>query len=313
MIIGVDIGGMSYKFGVVDNGKIICKNSLKFDKSISSEESIVLLSKKILKLLDDNNISRNCINGIGIGCPGAIDSVNGVCDLAYNLGFDKLPICDIISQETGFECKITNDANAAALGEVVYGAAKDYQDAIMITLGTGVGGGIIINKKIYDGNQGKGAELGHSVIKVDGRRCTCGRKGCLEAYASASALIYDTKIALRKNKNSLMWKYIENNLDNVNGKTAFECAKSGDEAAEKVINNYVKYLGEGLLNLMNEFRPQAIVIGGGLSLQKEYLINRLKAYCEKYFYGFRSCPKVELLTAELGNDAGIIGASCLML
>lgn len=312
MNIGVDIGGMSFKYGVVDDkGNILFKNVIKVDKSLSQEEIIINLAQGINSSLADWNIDKSDIAGIGIGCPGAINSTLGICEKAYNLGFENLNICALIKKHTNLDCRITNDANAACLAEARFGAAKKYNNIVMLTLGTGVGGGVIIDKKLYEGNLGKGTELGHMVIKVDGRSCSCGRRGCLEAYASASALIKKTKEELNKDHSSSMWIDIDSNLDNVNGLTAFENEKKGDKAAKKVIDYYVKYLGEGLLNLMNIFRPEVIVLGGGLSNQKEYLNNKLMNYCRKRFFGFENCPEVGIVTATLGNDAGIIGASCL--
>ena len=182
----------------------------------------------------------------------------------------------------------------------------------MITLGTGVGGGIIINGKLYEGNEGKGAEIGHSVIHMNGRKCSCGRKGCLEAYTSASALVNDAKKVMRKYKDSIMWKKCQDNIDNLNGKIIFDSAKEGDTAANKVLDQYFVYLKEVVLNFCNIFRPELIIIGGGLSGQKDYLLNRLVPLLEEENYGFFNTPKVEIKCAELGNDAGIIGAASLI-
>ncbi len=313
MVIGIDIGGMSIKYGLIENGKILFKNVIKFDKEISQEKMIERLSKAIVESIVKWNVDIAQIKGIGVGCPGAIDSVNGICDKAYNLGFEKLNICKIITEITSLPCKITNDANAAALAEAIYGSAKEYNNVIMLTLGTGVGGGIIIDKKLFEGNFGKGAELGHVVIKTDGEKCSCGRKGCLEAYASASALIKKTKKEMMKDKSTSMWSYVDNDINKVDGRTAFENAKLDDKCAKKVVRYYIKYLGEGLLNFMNIFRPDVIVLGGGLSSQKEYLNKQLYDYCAKRHFGFINCPQVGIVTANLGNDAGIIGAGCLML
>ncbi len=187
-----------------------------------------------------------------------------------------------------------------------------YSDTVMLTLGTGVGGGIVIDNKLYEGNEGKGGELGHMVLVVDGERCSCGRRGCMEAYCSASALIRDTKKAMQADKSSAMWK-TSPRLDDVDGKTAFECSKKGDKAAIAVVDNYIKFLGEGMLNFANIFRPQAIILGGGVCAQGDYLIDKLKDYCKERFYGFEGMPRFDILVAQLGNDAGIIGAAALIL
>ncbi|MFA6667545.1 MAG: ROK family protein, partial [Bacilli bacterium] len=169
----------------------------------------------------------------------------------------------------------------------------------------------VINNHLFEGNDGKGAEIGHMVIVVDGNECACGRKGCFETYASASALLRYTKAAMEKNKDSKMWEYCKGDINNMNGLTSFECAKLGDKAANEVIDTYIKYLGEGLLNVCNIFRPEAIVLGGGISNQKDYLRDKVQKYLEDHWYGYHETPRVDVLIASLRNDAGIIGAATL--
>ena len=180
----------------------------------------------------------------------------------------------------------------------------------MVTLGTGVGGGIIIDGKLFEGNLGKGAEIGHSVIVVDGEQCSCGRKGCLEAYASATALIRDTKCAMDQHKDSKCWEIAER-LGKVDARVAFEAERAGDKVGHELVENYVKYLGEGLLNFFNVFRPEAVILSGGIANEGEYLLSRLRAYFERWNYGFQGTPKVDLLVSELGYDSGKIGAAAL--
>ena len=176
-----------------------------------------------------------------------------------------------------------------------------------------MGGGVVIENKLFEGNESKGTELGHTVIVHGGELCTCGRRGCLESYASATALIRDTKVAMRKDKNSAMWDYVGGDIEKVDGKTAFECSKKGDYSAKKVVNDYLEYLGEGLCNFINIFRPQAIILGGGVCAQGEYLTNPLKRFIKDFSYGGDKSPSVDLLVATLGNDAGLIGAASLIL
>ena len=214
-------------------------------------------------------------------------------------------------QETlPYPIRLTNDANAAALGEAKFGAGKSYETVIMLTLGTGVGGGIIINGKLYEGNQGKGGELGHVVVQVDGEQCSCGRKGCLEAYASATALIRETKKAMYGNKRSLMWQ-ISPEIELVGGKVVFEAAAKGDKSANEVLNNYIKYLGEGILNYCNIFRPNVVVLSGGIANAGAALFDPLNKYIEERFYGYKATPEVKVVPAELGYDSGKIGAAAL--
>lgn len=209
--------------------------------------------------------------------------------------------------------KISNDANVAALGETKFGAGKAYSDTVFVTLGTGVGGGVIIENKLFEGYRSKGAELGHMVIVRGGEPCACGRRGCMEAYASATALIRDTKRAMEKDKTSAMWDFVGGSLDAVDGRTSFECAKKGDKAAMEVVENYVKYLGEGVCNFINIFRPQAVILGGGVCAQGEYLLKPLREFVEANTYGGDTVPETEITVATLGNDAGLIGAASLML
>ncbi len=311
--IGIDIGGTSFKYGIVsEEGKILFKHSYLVDESITQEEMIENLGRSINDFINEENIDRKDILGIGVGCPGSIDSTKGVCDYSNNLKWKDLNVCKILTEITSLKCLISNDANVACLGEVKFGAGKKYNNAVMLTLGTGVGSGIVIDGKLYEGNQGKGAEIGHEVIRFNGRKCTCGRRGCLEAYASATALIKDTKTAMRKNHDSLMWNYVDGNIKKVDGSTSFECSKKEDKAAKKVVDNYVWYLSQGILNICSVFRPECVILGGGVSNQKEYLVSKIKANLEKDHYGFGIAPKVEVLIAELGNNAGIIGAASLL-
>ncbi len=311
LYIGVDIGGMSIKIGVVnEKGEIISRFNMIFEH-INQEEMIISLANKINEHIKDNNLKD--IQGIGISCAGVVNSNTGYCDYSANLGWDKLDVCGILSRYTNLKCKISNDANCATLGEVKFGIAKNYHNVVMLTLGTGVGGGLYLNDKLFEGYQGKGAELGHSLFIYNGRECACGLKGCFERYASASALIYDTKEEMLKNRNSKMWEYADNDINNVNGKTAFECSKLGDESAIKVVNQYINYLSAGILSFCNIFRPEAVILGGGISNQKEYLIKPIKKILKDNNYGYKNTPSVDVLIAKLGNDAGIIGAAALVM
>ncbi len=314
-IIGIDIGGMSIKLGIISkNGEVLDKTNFPVDyKKYNSEEVISMMSEYIVKLLEKNNFKVSDLEGIGIGCPGAINTPKGTVDYANNLGWVNVPLTDKLNAIFKVPVYVSNDANVAALGEAIYGAGKNYATSIMITLGTGVGGGIVIDHHLFEGHEGKGAELGHMVIRTNGEQCSCGRKGCFEAYASATALIKQTKEAMKKNPNSKMWELVKSNIDNTNGKTAFEAMKLGDKSAKEVVDQYIYYLGEGLLNICNIFRPEAILLGGGVSAQKEFLTKPLVDYLEEHFYGYKQSPKVDILIATLGNDAGIVGAATLVI
>ena len=308
--IGIDIGGMSIKGAAVDsNGRVYEKFSMPFIKGEPGEETIRKLAEIVKEYIAANGL-ENKIAGIGLGSPGTLDIKNGVVNYANNLGWENLHVADIFHEILPYPVRLTNDANAASLGEAKFGAGKSYDNIIMLTLGTGVGGGIIINGKLYEGNEGKGAELGHSVVVVDGEQCTCGRKGCLETYASATALIRETKKAMRLNKRSLMWKICPD-IDLVGGKIPFEAAKQGDKTAIDVLDNYIKYLGEGILNFCNIFRPNVIVMSGGIANAGDYLFDRVNKYIKDRNYGYKMTPEVKVVPAELGYDSGKIGAAAL--
>ena len=307
--VGIDIGGMSVKAGVIDrDGNILKKGKVVTDVAGGDDKIISDIGDLVLSLADPKD--RDFV-GIGIGCPGAINSSTGTVDRAYNLNWTNVALAEKLARKINKPIKVSNDANCAALGETMFGVGRMYSDTIFITLGTGVGGGVILDNKLYEGNESKGGELGHMVLVVDGEPCTCGRNGCMEAYCSASALIRETKCAMLANKDSEMWKFSPS-LADVDGKTAFECSKKGDKAAIGVVEYFVTYLGEGMLNFANIFRPQAIILGGGVCAQGDYLIDKLKDYCKDRNYGFEGMPRFDILVAQLGNDAGMIGAAGLI-
>lgn len=309
--IGVDVGGMSIKIGLVDDlGNIVAKSVVetKIDFNLAVKD-ICLLIKNIL---EDNKISLSNINGIGVGLPGAVNSKTGIVDFLPNLGWKNVDLVSLIKGYLDTKVCIANDANAAVLGEYKYGVAKNYDSVVMFTLGTGVGGGVIIDGKLFEGEECRGTELGHVTLVLDGIECTCGRKGCVERYVSATALIEQTKDAMLADKTTSMWTYVNGDINKVNGRTAFECAKNNDYLAIQVIENYVKYLSESIMNMLNVFRPKAFIIGGGISAEGSYLIDKVVSYCEMHEYGYKGAPKTQILKASLGNDAGIIGAAALI-
>ena len=310
--IGVDIGGMSVKYWLVnENGNILAKRTVKTEGTADSV--IDTLGKALVAFLEENGLKKEEIEGVGIGCPGAITAATGTVEYSNNLGWKNVKLTDGLKKYLDTEYKVSNDANVAALGEATFGAAKEFSDVIMLTLGTGVGGGIVLGNKLYEGNESKGAELGHAVLVLGGEECTCGRKGCIEAYCSASALIRDTKRAMLRDTDSKMWDYANNDIHNVNGRTAFAMARENDPAAVQVVNDYIMYLSESIMNYCNIFRPQAVVLGGGISGEGKYLIDRVAQYCKERHYGYQGTPEVKILAATLGNDAGIIGAAALLV
>ena len=308
--IGIDVGGMSIKGAAVDsNGRVYEKFSLPFIKGEPGEITIRKLADIVKEYIAAQKLEKK-IAGIGMGCPGTLDVEKGIVNYSNNLGWNDLHVAKIMQETLPYPVRLTNDANAACLGEAKFGAGKSYATIIMLTLGTGVGGGIIINGKLFEGNQGKGGELGHTVLVVDGEPCTCGRKGCFEAYASATALIRESKKAMLANKRSLMWK-ISPDIELVGGKVVFEASAKGDKVAQKVLDNYIKYLGEGVLNYCNIFRPNVIVLSGGIANAGAPLFDPLNEYIKQRNYGYKATPEVKVVPAELGYDSGKIGAAAL--
>lgn len=307
--LGIDLGGTNIATGVVDeNYNIIGRGKVKTDAGRPADEVADDMAKSVNMAIKDAGIDPSEIVAMGIGSPGAISPEDGVVLRAKNLKFENVNLCQMLKDRTGYDFYIENDANAAAYGELLAGAGKGKKHFIAVTLGTGVGGGIIIDGKIYSGADHAGGEIGHTVIVHGGEKCSCGLNGCWEAYASASALIRQTKFAMIRNKDSLMWK-IAKNLEDVNGITAFDAMRQGDKAATDVVNQYIEYVSIGVINMINIFQPEVLCIGGGISKEGDNLLNPVKKHVkEKCFIG---SEKTEIKIAELGNDAGIIGAAFL--
>ena len=230
--------------------------------------------------------------------------------LSNNLNWYNFNIAKAVSDLTGLNVKIANDANVATLAEVKFGAARNRRNVIMLTLGTGVGGGIVANGQLIEGNLSVGAELGHSVIARGGEQCTCGRRGCLEAYASATALIRDTKRAMQAHPDSKMWEI--GSLDAVTGKTSFDY-KDTDVYAKEVVDNYIGALATGIANFGNIFRPEVVLLGGGVCAQGDALIKPLQAIVNEEIFAGPAGPAVEVLIATLENTAGTLGAASLLM
>lgn len=310
--IGIDLGGTFIKGGIVNEaGEIVICDKTPTEVEKGDRGVAENIAKLALDLLSRVGLTVADVEGLGIGSPGMIDSGEGNVVYANNLGWNNFKICDVLSELLGgITVKIGNDANVAALGEVKFGAAREYNSIVMITLGTGVGGGVVVDGKMIEGNKGAGAELGHIVIVHGGEQCSCGRKGCFEAYSSATALIRDTKRAMEAHPDSKMWEV--GSLDAVNGKTVFDYAPV-DEYAKEVVDNYIKYLACGLVNYANIFRPEVILLGGGVCAQGDNLIKPLQKIFDTEIYAGDKGPGVPILVAELGNNAGLLGAAALLM
>lgn len=312
--VGIDLGGTNIVAGVVDGDyNIIAKASTKTNCPRPEKEIAEDMAKMAVQAVENAKLTMDDIEWIGIGTPGIANSATGIVERANNLGFINTPIVKYVKEFIGRNdtpVYIENDANAAAYGEYVAGAAKGAKNAVCITLGTGVGAGIVIDGKIYAGSNFAGAEIGHTVIEVGGAPCTCGRKGCFEAYSSATGLIRMTKESMAENPDSTMNKMAEER-GKVTARTSFDCMRAGDKYAKAVVDKYIKYLAAGITNTINTFQPDILCIGGGVCNEGDPLLLPVKAIVEEEDFANKSEKRTEIVIAKLGNDAGLIGAAFL--
>ena len=269
------------------------------------------MAKVALKAVEEAKLTIDDIEWIGIGTPGIANSETGIIEYSNNLGFNNTPMVKYIQESIDKPVFIENDANAAAYGEFVAGAAKGAKNAVCITLGTGVGAGVVIDGKIYAGSNFAGAEIGHTVIEVDGPQCTCGRKGCFEVFSSATGLVRMTKEAMAEAPDSIMHKMAEENDGKVSARTAFDAMRKGDKTGKEVVDKFIKYLAAGITNTINIFQPDILCIGGGVCNEGDPLLLPMKELVKKEVYTRNSPKNAEIVIAKLGNDAGIIGAAFL--
>ena len=311
--IGVDLGGTNIAVGIVnENYEIVKKGSVPTLAQRGPEPIVHDMAELCKKLLAECEITMDDVTGAGIACPGTVNPATGIVEYANNIKFSDFPLVALFSKEMDMPAenvKIGNDANLAALGEAVAGAAKGASSSVMITLGTGVGGGVILDGKMLMGCAFGGAELGHAVIEMNGRQCSCGRKGCFEAYCSATALVKLTKEKFEATSGTLMHEMCENDVNRVGGKTAFAAMKKGDKAGAEVVEEFISYLACGVANLINIFQPEVFTIGGGVSGEGDNLLIPLREKVSEHIYSKDKILKTDLRIATLGNDAGIIGAA----
>ena len=305
--IGIDLGGTNIAVGVVDDRHaIIAEASVPTGAFRPAEEMVADMCRAVEMALAKAGLSAADCAGIGIGSPGTCDSAAGTVVRAYNLGWFNVPVCRMLHEHFGIPVHLSNDANCAALAETVAGAAVGCRDMILITLGTGVGGGIIIDGKIYAGMRSMGAELGHTLLVLEGEHCTCGRDGCWEAYASATALIRQAGKAGAEHADSAL-----HGREKLTALDVFQAADAGDTAAQAVIDRWCVYVAAGLTDLVNSLAPEMSLIGGGISRQGERILAPIREYVAKHCFGGREGAVPVIAAARLGNEAGIIGAAAL--
>jgi len=303
---GLDVGGTFVKGIIIDEkGKIVCEDSVPTVTGEGLADCIETLAETLVR---NAGVVFSAIKGAGVGCPGLIDSSRGEVVFAGNMNLKNYPLQKLLQEKLSIPVKICNDANAAALGEARFGAGKGYKDSVLITLGTGVGGGIVIGGKLFEGYKSAGAEIGHMVIEHGGAKCTCGRRGCFEAYCSARALTARTKWAMEEDTSSAMWNTYTH--DSADGRTAFEYMDT-DRTAKQVVGWYLKYLNCGIANIANIFRPQVIMIGGGVAAQGSRLSVPLQEMLNKEIFAGTDYAPVKVECATLGNKAGAFGAAAL--
>lgn len=310
--IGIDLGGTNIAAALVNElNEIVLKKSIKTSMLKGFDGLCEDMADLCHLIIAESAIGLDLIESVGIGCPGMIDESTGDIVFSNNLDLYHSPLVKRMEDLIGRPVFAANDANAAALGEYVAGSGREVKSMIAITLGTGVGSGIIMEGKICGGFNYSGGELGHMVINYKGRSCTCGRKGCLETYASATGLIQSAKEKMALLKDSQIWVLVEGDEDAVTGKVVFEAFKKGDQAAIEVVEEYIEILSIGLANVVNALQPEVIVIGGGISHQGQWLMDALQIKVDQQVFGRFGSKQTSIRVARLGNDAGIIGAALL--
>ena len=311
--IGIDLGGTNIVASVVDDDyNIIGTSKTPTNSPRSADEIFDDIADVCEEAVKTAGLTMEDIDSVGMGTPGTVNQ-DGIIEFANNLAFNNVPARTMLAKRINKPEEmvfIENDANCAALGEAYAGCGNGAKDFVAVTLGTGVGSGVIIGGKIVNGVNYAGGECGHMVIVVDGEQCSCGRKGCWEAYASATALIRQTKKAMEEYPDSLMHKLAKEE-GKVSGRTAFDAMRLGDIAGIKVVDDYIKYVACGLINIVNALQPEIICIGGGICNEGETLMKPLRRFVQSERYSIHSKIQTKIVKAELGNDAGVIGAALL--
>ena len=313
VMIGIDLGGTAVKIGIVDEAYgLLAQTSIPSGAERPYEQVIADMGMAAAALLQENGWQTEDCLGVGAGCPGTVDSRNGIVLYSNNIRWDNVPAAAELQRYLPVPVYLDNDANCAALGEVTKGAAKGYRNVVFLTLGTGVGGGIVIDGRIFTGGHPGGAELGHIRNGSENRRCTCGRSDCLDTYASATALISDTKKLAARYPQSVIWELCGHEPERIDAKMPFDAAQTGDVCGRVLVERYIRHLADGITDLANIFRPDRIVIGGGVCAQGNNLTDPLNKYLQANCFAASTAYVPQVVTAQNGNSAGIIGAASLV-
>lgn len=311
MYIGIDLGGTNVGLGIVDeDNKILFKDSIPTRRSLKYDEICDDIMDLIKKAVSGLNMELRDVKGIGIGVPGIVNPSNGMVIECVNLKWKNVHVKEYIEEKLNIPVYMGNDATVAGVAEFAIGAMKGYNSGVLLTLGTGIGAGIIVDGKVYDGAHGIGSEIGHVIVGENYFDCNCGRNGCLETFCSSTAIIKYAQKLIEEGNSSSMEDEIQGDLNKINGKLIFDAARKGDKVANTVINRMVKYLAIGIINTVAILDPEVIVIGGGLSAAGEFLLKPIIKEAKERVY-FKGAPIADIVLSEIGNDGGIIGAANL--
>ena len=309
--IGIDLGGTNIAAGLVnDKLEIVDTISVKTNVPRPIEEIVGDMVRLVHTLIGRNHLDFGSIASVGVGVPCTANPDNGHMEDANNLGYDDTPFLSLLAQALPVPVYFDNDANVAALGEYITG---DYREDsfIMVTIGTGIGGGIILNRKLWPGINGAAAEFGHMTIDYSGTSCNCGRCGCFEALASANALIMQAKDRMNHDRKTALWALCGGDTEQLEAKTVFVGAAAGDKACVELLDAYTNYLAEGITNIINIFQPAVLCIGGGISRAGDALLLPLRKKVADRIYSKNAKRNTQIVLAKLDNDAGILGAALL--
>ncbi len=308
--LGIDLGGINIAAAVVDEeGNILSRGKVSTPRG--AEPVAAAMAEAARQAVENAGLTLEEIESVGVGSPGTIDPERGVVELWSNLDFHHVPLASMVAERLGRPVLLENDANAAALGEYAAGAGRGCSSMVAITLGTGVGGGAVLDGKLYTGFNYAGMEVGHFVIEYGGRLCTCGRRGCFETYASATAIIRQARQRMEGNRESLLWRMAGGSPEGVEARIVFEAAAQNDLLAKELVEEYEEYLACGIVNLINIFQPEVFCVGGGVAGAGAALMDPVRAILDREDYARNSVRRTRFTLAQLGNDAGIIGAALL--
>lgn len=309
--IGIDLGGTGIKAGVVDEkGTILEKMSCPTLPERGHEAVVHDMAQLCIRLIEKMGLSAEDVHSIGIGIPGIWDPKRQLVPFCTNLGWHKVPLVELMQREINRPVFVANDASVAALAEAIAGVSVGTKDSVFITLGTGVGGGVILNGKLFIGSHGVGTEVGHMITVAGGEECTCGNCGCWERYTSATAIIREGRKFAAAHPECALYQKVEGRLEQIEARTIIDLAKEGDPDCERLFDDYIYHLAVGIVNLINVYDPEVIAIGGGVSHTGAFLLNKLNAILPKMIF-CKDMPYARIELARMGNDAGIIGAAML--